>query len=222
MTLNKLIDDLHVSLRPPKEGMWQILEGHIDGTISDPSLIFGLPRHKDGVFDQLQQFGRKFNARLGIHNSRIPKQVFRRKGKGNSKIFFTFAPLDDDDNRDLQQYIPCILSALDNLALMERGMGQQVSLAKSSFIIPFSSPLALICRGEYLTNMRVSSLPMIYLGCLIFKGRPTRANFQYVIDKVNAKLVSRKGIREFGENFAILQMTMVLGLEVCLMSLMLS
>ncbi|KAL3507141.1 hypothetical protein ACH5RR_032523 [Cinchona calisaya] len=64
-----LTDDQQARLRPPMEAMQPVLEGSMDGTLSDPSRVVRLSRDKEDIFEQPQQFERALNSKFRSHNA---------------------------------------------------------------------------------------------------------------------------------------------------------
>lgn len=54
-------------------------------------------------------------------------------------------------------------------------------------------PLQHVRMVAHLTGIAQGTLPLRYLGCMLFKGRKTKAHFRYVLDAINKKLMGWSG-----------------------------
>lgn len=79
------------------------------------------------------------------------------------------------------------------IAKYEDATGQKVNKTKSVFVVSKRCPVQQVRMIAHLTGIGQGSLPLRYLGCMLFKGRKTRANFQYIIEQINRKLMSWAG-----------------------------
>ncbi|XP_019418611.1 PREDICTED: uncharacterized protein LOC109329402 [Lupinus angustifolius] len=70
--------------------------------------------------------------------------------------------------------------------------GQHVNNSKCKFYTASSSPRKMASLTSYL-GFSVGSLPVLYLGIPLFKGRPKKIHLQPIADKILAKLATWKG-----------------------------
>lgn len=74
----------------------------------------------------------------------------------------------------------------------EQVSGQVISKEKSKFFVGSVSHSRIRSISELL-GFSVSSLPFIYLGVPLFKGKPKKIHLQPIADKIKSKLSSWKG-----------------------------
>ncbi|XP_071926148.1 uncharacterized protein [Coffea arabica] len=86
-----------------------------------------------------------------------------------------------------------VRSLMAFLTLYEKGSGQKVNLAKSFFILSEKSLRGCARCVSAITGMARRCLPIGYLGCTLFKGRPKGAYFEPFITKVSQRLAGWLG-----------------------------
>lgn len=72
----------------------------------------------------------------------------------------------------------------------ENATGQKINREKSFFITSKRCTLAKSRVFAALTGMKSGSVPFLYLGCNLFKGRAKASYFQYVLDKMEGRFSS--------------------------------
>lgn len=75
----------------------------------------------------------------------------------------------------------------------ERASGQKINRQKSSMVLSCRCPSSRARMLTHLTGVPKGGLPFRYLGCLLFKGRPTKRYFQHLLDKIQVSLSGWRG-----------------------------
>lgn len=79
------------------------------------------------------------------------------------------------------------------MARYEAATGQMVNKSKSAFVISKHCPIQHVRMVTHLTVINQGSLPMRYLGYMLFKGRRTTSIFRYLIDSIHKRLMGWSG-----------------------------